>query len=133
MITCMLLVDSKFYLLSSKEHAEDTCPILQIHWILSSCEVTESKINAFLYINLSCPSSRLYLVTPFDVFQDPNDDNQLLSSPLASPCSVTPKKVADQGRSIDFPERTSPVSVLEPLFTEDDISPSRTISQHGKY
>lgn len=34
--------------------------------------------------------------------------------------------------AVDKPERQSPVSVLEPLFMEDDISPARTASRSGR-
>ncbi|XP_071937268.1 uncharacterized protein [Coffea arabica] len=53
---------------------------------------------------------------------------QMLPSPSASPshCSVT-IKVEDFEGAIDRTDRPSPVSVLEPLFIEDDISPARTI------
>lgn len=56
-----------------------------------------------------------------------SEDNQLPSSPLASPSnsSIT-KKVEDQETAIDILERASPVSVLEPLYIEDDISPAST-------
>lgn len=65
----------------------------------------------------------------FFCFQDleSSEDNQLPSSPLASPSnsSIT-KKVEDQETAIDILERASPVSVLEPLYIEDDISPAST-------
>lgn len=67
-------------------------------------------------------------------FQDSQEKNQLQSSPPGSPSSsLTTSKVADLEISIDIPERPSPVSVLEPVFREDDISPSKTKSQPGKY
>ncbi|EXC06806.1 hypothetical protein L484_017272 [Morus notabilis] len=62
--------------------------------------------------------------------QDSHEKNQLQSSPPGSPSSsLTTSKVADLEISIDIPERPSPVSVLEPVFGEDDISPSKTKSQ----
>ncbi|BBN70298.1 Protein of unknown function D [Prunus dulcis] len=39
------------------------------------------------------------------------------------------KHFEDLERAIDIAERPSPVSVLEPLFTDDDISPAKTISR----
>ncbi|GAV81725.1 DUF3741 domain-containing protein/DUF4378 domain-containing protein [Cephalotus follicularis] len=56
------------------------------------------------------------------------EEKPLPSSPLASPSNST-NKAEDHGSAVDIPERTSPVSVLEPLFTEDDISPPSTRSQ----
>uniref|UniRef100_A0A5B6ZL24 DUF4378 domain-containing protein n=1 Tax=Davidia involucrata TaxID=16924 RepID=A0A5B6ZL24_DAVIN len=56
---------------------------------------------------------------------DSFEEDQSLSSPLTSPSSsLIIKKVED----LERPERPSPVSVLEPLFTEDDISPASTKS-----
>ncbi|KAM7511981.1 hypothetical protein LguiB_010856 [Lonicera macranthoides] len=52
------------------------------------------------------------------------------SSPLVSPSSSSQtKKIEDQDSPIDKTERPSPVSVLEPFFTEDEISPSTTKSR----
>ncbi|KAJ4728275.1 Phosphatidylinositol N-acetyglucosaminlytransferase subunit P-like protein [Melia azedarach] len=56
-----------------------------------------------------------------------SEDNQLPCSPLASPSNtLVTKKLEDQETAIDVLERPSPVSVLEPLFVEDDISPAST-------
>ncbi|KAF5731736.1 hypothetical protein HS088_TW18G00421 [Tripterygium wilfordii] len=54
-------------------------------------------------------------------------------SPPASPsnASIT-KAVEDVETTVYIPERPSPVSVLEPLFTEDDISPSSTKSESAE-
>ncbi|XP_050385347.1 uncharacterized protein LOC126801904 isoform X2 [Argentina anserina] len=49
-----------------------------------------------------------------------------LSSPSSSP---TIKHVEGLDIVIGTPERPSPVSVLDPLYSEDEISPSKTISQ----
>ncbi|KAL3536815.1 hypothetical protein ACH5RR_000181 [Cinchona calisaya] len=49
---------------------------------------------------------------------------QTVSSP-----SYSSVKVEDFEGAIDRTERPSPVSVLEPLFVEDDISPARTMSR----
>lgn len=62
--------------------------------------------------------------------QDSYEESPGQSSSLASPSSSpTTKHVEDLESAISIPERPSPVSVLEPLFTEDEISPSKTISQ----
>ncbi|XP_057496510.1 uncharacterized protein LOC130781350 [Actinidia eriantha] len=56
---------------------------------------------------------------------DSLEQDQLLSSPLTSPTSSSITKiVGDLYSGCERPERPSPVSVLEPLFTEDDISPA---------
>ncbi|KAF5954719.1 hypothetical protein HYC85_007575 [Camellia sinensis] len=61
---------------------------------------------------------------------DSFEQDQLLSSSLTSPpsSSIT-KHVEDLDSTNERSERPSPVSVLEPLFTEDDISPARIKSQ----
>lgn len=53
------------------------------------------------------------------------EENPQLSTPSASP-STSPvnKRVEDLESIVDRVERPSPISVLEPLFTEDDISPA---------
>uniref|UniRef100_A0A803NXG5 DUF4378 domain-containing protein n=1 Tax=Cannabis sativa TaxID=3483 RepID=A0A803NXG5_CANSA len=62
--------------------------------------------------------------------QDSHEENQVQSSPPSSPSSsFTSRKVADSESSVDIPERPSPVSVLEPLFGEDDINPASSTSQ----
>jgi hypothetical protein len=74
----------------------------------------------------------LSLVSFIIVFQDSYEECPGQSSSLASPSSSpTTKHVEDLESAISLPERPSPVSVLEPLFTEDEISPSKTISQPG--
>lgn len=56
-------------------------------------------------------------------------EDQILSASAVSP-SRCPMSSDDSDCS--KMERPSPVSVLEPLFTDDDISPASTISQPGK-
>lgn len=57
-------------------------------------------------------------------------DSEILSSPSASPThSCVPLEVENDEGTVDGTGRPSPVSVLDPLFAEDDISPARTISQ----
>lgn len=52
------------------------------------------------------------------------EEGQLPSSPLTSaPSSSIINLVPDLDRSNEKPERHSPVSVLEPVFTDNDISP----------
>ncbi|XP_055817274.1 uncharacterized protein LOC129886565 isoform X2 [Solanum dulcamara] len=55
-------------------------------------------------------------------------DQTTLSSPVASPAdSSSLRKVEDPDSAVDRKERPSPISVLEPLFSEDDVSPASTI------
>ncbi|KAL6293615.1 hypothetical protein ACE6H2_001757 [Prunus campanulata] len=59
-----------------------------------------------------------------------NEENPVQSSSLASlSSSSTTKHFEDLESAINIAERPSPVSVLEPLFIDDDISPSKTISR----
>ncbi|KAG8391837.1 hypothetical protein BUALT_Bualt01G0228500 [Buddleja alternifolia] len=56
--------------------------------------------------------------------------DQMLSTPTVStPHSPVSREVEDSECAIDKMERPSPISVLEPLFTDDDVSPSSTISK----
>lgn len=61
---------------------------------------------------------------------DLHEENQPPSSPLTSPStsSITKKDDNLEG-AIEVLERPSPVSVLEPLFTEEDVSPASTRCQ----
>ncbi|XP_048141599.1 uncharacterized protein LOC115748623 isoform X2 [Rhodamnia argentea] len=62
--------------------------------------------------------------------EEPHCNDELHASPFASPSSSsTTQKRVDLEIAVDKPERQSPVSVLEPLFMEDDISPARTASR----
>lgn len=62
--------------------------------------------------------------------EEPHSNDELHASPFASPSiSSTMQKVVDLEIAVDKRERQSPVSVLEPLFMEDDISPARTASR----
>ncbi|XP_057980264.1 uncharacterized protein LOC131166054 [Malania oleifera] len=62
---------------------------------------------------------------------DSDEDIQPPSSPFASPSrSLIIEKDEHLESSMDKPERPSPISVLEPLFTEDDISPASTRNHH---
>ncbi|KAK4418623.1 hypothetical protein Salat_2275100 [Sesamum alatum] len=57
-------------------------------------------------------------------------EGQILSSPTVSPAhSPVSREIQDSDSVIDKMERPSPISVLEPLFTDDDISPGSTVSQ----
>lgn len=65
--------------------------------------------------------------------QEPHSNDELHASPCSSPSvSSTMQKVVDLEIAVDKRERQSPVSVLEPLFMEDDISPARTASRSGR-
>lgn len=67
-----------------------------------------------------------------NIEQEQSVDDQLPLTPSAFPSiSSTTKKVEDQGSSIDILERPSPVSVLEPLFAEEDISPASIRTRSG--
>ncbi|CAI9101878.1 OLC1v1000024C2 [Oldenlandia corymbosa var. corymbosa] len=59
------------------------------------------------------------------------EDCQTISPPLSpsSSSSSVAIKVEDLGDTSERTDRPSPVSVLEPLFVEDDISPARTLSK----
>lgn len=66
-------------------------------------------------------------------FKDSVEEDQRQSSPLASPSSsLMDKGVVDLASVMDRIERPSPISVLEPLFTEDDISPASIKSKPGR-
>lgn len=66
-------------------------------------------------------------------FKDSVEEDQRQSSPLASPSSsLMDKGVVDLVSVMDRIERPSPISVLEPLFTEDDISPASIKSKPGR-
>ncbi|XP_056862039.1 uncharacterized protein LOC108844438 isoform X2 [Raphanus sativus] len=52
-----------------------------------------------------------------------------LSSSVASPSHCLPKSEECKSAAHDVPEWSSPISVLEPLFIEDDISPPKMRSQ----
>lgn len=65
--------------------------------------------------------------------QDSSEENQLPSSPVASSSSSPVlEKVEDHETAADILDRPSPVSVLEPLFVEDDVSPASTRSNSGE-
>ncbi|CAL9232610.1 unnamed protein product [Arabidopsis halleri] len=55
-----------------------------------------------------------------------------LSSSVASPSHCLAKTEECKSAITDFPEWSSPISVLEPLFVEDDISPAKMRSQSGE-
>ncbi|KAL0002474.1 hypothetical protein SO802_016255 [Lithocarpus litseifolius] len=59
------------------------------------------------------------------------EEKELPSSPLESPSDslINKKNENLEICVVDVPERPSPISVLEPLFPEDDISPTKSISQ----
>ncbi|XP_059651400.1 uncharacterized protein LOC132299003 isoform X2 [Cornus florida] len=55
---------------------------------------------------------------------DSLDEDESLYSPYRPSSLLVAKEVEDLESAIERPERPSPVSVLEPLFTEDEISPA---------
>ncbi|KAL1213611.1 Protein TRM32 [Cardamine amara subsp. amara] len=55
-----------------------------------------------------------------------------LSSSEASPTHCLAKTEECKSATTDFPEWSSPISVLEPLFVEDDISPAKMRTQSGE-
>ncbi|XP_073065014.1 uncharacterized protein [Primulina eburnea] len=60
-------------------------------------------------------------------------EDQLLSSPALPPVhSPGARETKDSEDAINNTDRTSPISVLEPLFTDDDISPASTSQPVGK-
>lgn len=56
-----------------------------------------------------------------------------LSSSVASPSHCLAKSEECKSAAHDVPEWSSPISVLEPLFIEDDISPPKMRSQPGMF
>ncbi|KVH97251.1 protein of unknown function DUF4378 [Cynara cardunculus var. scolymus] len=64
---------------------------------------------------------------------DLTEDDELLCSPTASPSgsslAVDRKTEEVENTADDKTGKPSPVSVLEPMFSDDDISPARTISR----
>ncbi|CAH8287518.1 unnamed protein product [Eruca vesicaria subsp. sativa] len=59
-----------------------------------------------------------------------HEENQLpLASSVASPSHCLAKSEECKSAATDTPEWSSPISVLEPLFIEDDISPAKIRSQ----
>ncbi|XP_040372416.1 uncharacterized protein LOC112181567 isoform X2 [Rosa chinensis] len=61
-----------------------------------------------------------------DSYEESPGPSASLASPSSSP---TTKYVEGMDIAIGIPERPSPVSVLDSLFSEDEISPSKSISQ----
>ncbi|KAL1546284.1 hypothetical protein AAHA92_22901 [Salvia divinorum] len=56
-------------------------------------------------------------------------EDQLLQSPESPPHGPVSTEIEDSDFAMEKLERPSPISVLEPLFTDDDISPASTTSQ----
>lgn len=66
----------------------------------------------------------------FSSLQNFEDENGLVLSPsMYRPCALFMGKPDDQEIGIDKAEQPSPLSVLEPLHTEDDCRPTRTTSR----
>ncbi|XWS35159.1 hypothetical protein CRYUN_Cryun21dG0101900 [Craigia yunnanensis] len=65
--------------------------------------------------------------------QDSSEEDQQPFSPLASPSNSSVTKKVEGLESVnDIQERSSPVSVLEPIFAEDVISPASIRSHSGE-
>lgn len=60
-------------------------------------------------------------------------DQQLFSLLESPPNSLVTKKVEGLESVNDTQERPSPVSVLEPIFTDDVISPASIRSRSGRH
>lgn len=87
-------------------------------------------------ILLQCFSVRIFLIMflilVYFFFQHLFGEDKIFSSPTASPSYLpVSSNLEDPDYATNKMERPSPVSVLEPLFTDDDISPASTISQPG--
>lgn len=71
------------------------------------------------------------------VFQELTEEDELSCSPIpspsGSPIAINQKIKEAESTSDDRTDKPSPVSVLEPLFSDDDISPARIISRTGKH
>ncbi|MFS8027079.1 hypothetical protein Hanom_Chr16g01494401 [Helianthus anomalus] len=67
---------------------------------------------------------------------DSTEEDELSCSPVVSPSRSSPssnrKSEEVENTSDDRTGKPSPVSVLEPLFSDDDISPARTISRSSE-
>ncbi|CAI9764212.1 unnamed protein product [Fraxinus pennsylvanica] len=61
----------------------------------------------------------------------PSEEDEISSSPSVSPSRTPISGKVDPDCEIVKMEQPSPISVLEPLFTEDVVSPASTISQSG--
>lgn len=59
------------------------------------------------------------------------EENEVSSS--SSGTVIEPSVVSKTEELEISPEKPSPISVLEPLFSDDDISPARTVSRPGKF
>lgn len=112
------------------ESLRSTNPDVQecIQILAVSCESSNSLSNREFQ---SCDAAEVY-----DDEKYPTSDlskwNGSLSSPPRSPSSPSVTgKVETPSTCTDREERPSPISVLEPLFSEDDISPSNTKLKPG--
>ncbi|GKB14972.1 TRM32-like protein [Tanacetum coccineum] len=69
-------------------------------------------------------------------FQDFSEEDELSCSPIASPSGsslvINRKSEEVESTSDDKTGKPSPISVLEPMFSDDDISPARTISRSAE-
>lgn len=69
-------------------------------------------------------------------FQDSSEEDELSCSPASpsgSSLSTSRKSEEVESTSDDKTGKPSPISVLEPMFSDEDISPARTITRSGKH
>ncbi|XP_074326088.1 uncharacterized protein LOC141664099 isoform X2 [Apium graveolens] len=93
-----------------------------------SCESSNSLSDSEFQ---SCDAAKVYDDEKYPT-SDLSKENGYLSSPPRSPSSPSVTgKVRSPSTCTDREERPSPISVLEPLFSEDDISPSNTKLKPG--
>lgn len=68
-------------------------------------------------------------------FQDSSEEDELSCSPASpsgSSLSISRKSEEVESTSDDKTGKPSPISVLEPMFSDDDISPARTITRSAE-
>lgn len=93
--------------------------------------------DAMIWQSVQFFSGVSFLELFYDVFilfhfsQPFSGEDQLLSSPESPPRGPVSSEIEDSNCAMDKLERPSPISVLEPLFTDDEISPASTTSQPG--
>lgn len=103
--------------------------------VIHHCHRDYHFVNCHNYYDL-VPQYLSHLSNSYWLFysQESYEEKQVPSTPSVSlPIALINKKVENLESAADIPERPSPVSVLEPLFPEDDISPTKPISQSGMH
>ena len=120
-----------------KQYGTFDIVLIMYYYVEGRAKITLRKIEVLLHIMplfhfVVC--TVWCLIQPIFFFlQDSSEEDQQPFSPLASPSnsSVT-KKVECLESVTDIQERPSPVSVLEPIFAEDVISPASIRSHSGR-